>query len=549
VALYLLKVTYDSWVTTVLFWLSFPFLFGCALITIPLLIAELLEHQRTERIRQESDEQQMRVLSEVSHRIAEFQPPLGPFGASGYLFIPPNKVRSIIAMTAGTGLAGYVEEDFDTKKLVTAEDWFPIISPELRAVLKKQVRFGFDDELRFSGQWIVGAQGSGKTNLLSVQIAADLDRVAKGECSLFILDSQNELIPQIARLDRFLSGGDLEGKLIYLEPQASRPLALNPFDLTLRPGLSEEGREALISGATQMVKFFLSSILETDTSGQQRTMLEYVIPAVMEIPGATLVTLRQLVDEGGRALVEQHLRHLDTYEWLSKTLHSNDLRVTRVAIRNRIDGMLANRYFRGMFSSPANALDLFQELQDGKVVLINTKKGVLKDATAPFGRFFIARLLQATEERMLLPKANRKPVFAYIDEASDYVASDANVEELIDKARKQRVGLTFANQRVEQIDSTAVLSALRNCQIQFFNGAMKTWELSVRRAPAILVDVPHVDFATQPHISDYEFDMLREYMAERFGAAAVKEIIEPEILPPQRTLPPPGELPTGPEKY
>jgi hypothetical protein len=58
-----------------------------------------------------------------------------------------------------------------------------------------------------------------------------------------------------------------------------------------------------------------------------------------------------------------------------------------------------------MFSHPRSKLDLFAEMNAGKVILINTAKDLLKETgTEIFGRFFIAMIAQAAQERAVLPE-------------------------------------------------------------------------------------------------------------------------------------------------
>ena len=74
-----------------------------------------------------------------------------------------------------------------------------------------------------------------------------------------------------------------------------------------------------------------------------------------------------------------------------------------------------------MFSHPRSKLDLFSELNAGKIILINTAKDLLKEnGTEIFGRFFIALIAQAAQERAVLPERQRLPTFVYVDEAADY---------------------------------------------------------------------------------------------------------------------------------
>jgi hypothetical protein len=54
-----------------------------------------------------------------------------------------------------------------------------------------------------------------KTTFLTAQLLEDLKRVERSECSVIVMDSQNEdLIPPLARLSMFANGGAMEGKLI-----------------------------------------------------------------------------------------------------------------------------------------------------------------------------------------------------------------------------------------------------------------------------------------------------------------------------------------------
>lgn len=507
-------------------------------------------------------QREQEAVAEVRATIEHLMPPPGPFEVTTADALPPESSAAILApLSQLQSEWGYLLPGVLPPLRIFDEDEKPPKDPTLldliwnKDIIKQLTTSrsaGFTSEQRFTHQFVVGASHSGKTTYLSTQILQDLEAVERGECSLFVMDSQNELIPQIAKLRCFAEGEPLHGKLTYIEPHPLHPLALNIFDLKSHEDLTPEQRASVISGATQMVKFFLASVLEMDTSGHQNTMLEYVIPAVMHIPNATILTLQQLLSDEGRQLVEEHLRDYENYDWLSKRLYSPDQKITRTAIRNRVDGMMANTYFKRMFTQPRNQLDLFNELQGARVILVNTKKALLRDATQPFGRFFIAKLLQATEERMFLPKASRLPVYCYIDEAGDYIRQDANVEELIDKARKQRVSITFAVQAVEHIRTTEVLAALRRCGIQAYDGRPPYWTVSLRGQKPLRVLVPNTQFDELPHIDDEGFDRLRESMWNKYSSSGdVAPVYAPSALPPLLPAPPTREddLPTSPQPF
>jgi hypothetical protein len=427
------------------------------------------------------------------------------------------------------------------------------------------VPFDIPEDARIRHQWIVGAPGSGKTTFISAMIADDLKKVARNEASIFVMDSQNELIPDIANLELFAPGRPLHGKLIYLEPDPDYPLALNIFDTNkaFMTSLSSRDRAMLESGAIWMVEFFLSSLVKSDASPHQDTFLNYVIPALMAIPDATIFTLKELLEpaprNGPSPGYEKYKRHFtglrkDTQDWLRDRMHSAELATTRNAIRTRLDGFTARGFFHDMFSHPRNKLDLFEELQTGKVILVNTIRGLLKNGTEPFGRYFIARLLQAPEERMFLKRGSRLPVYVYIDEASDYISEEENIEELISNARKQNVALIIANQMESQIKSPIVRDALSRVAIQCRGQAARRgetprWDISIGSEEPVEIQVPNVNFADMPKMSERAFNAMLSEMRNRFSSPAGYEAAheeEPEETPPEE--PPKQERPQGPPR-
>jgi hypothetical protein len=415
--------------------------------------------------------------------------------------------------------------------------FFPNQALFMKAISELRVPYNpFSGDLRFRGQFIVGNPGTGKTNYLSVLINRDLNLVAADEASVLVMDSQNELVPDIARLSRFGPGGDLEGRLIYLEVNPEWPLALNIFDNDPKrfAHLPDEDKDVLLAGTQEMVSFFINAVAKADLSGHMETVLEHIVPAVMSIRGATVFTLQDLVadDQGGYERLKHRMEGLEEeeHEWLRRRLYSKEYVATLGAIRTRLDGLSANRIFRRMFRHPRSKFDLFRELQSSKVILINTKKAVLKKATEPFGRFFIAKLLQASEERMLIDRGRRRPVYCYIDEASDYIANEENIRELLDKGRKQLVSLNIAVQREDQITSETVLSALRHAAVQTRLSTKGFADFTLPGQPPRTVAVQEMRFDREPRMNDMDFGALRQKMRDFYCTPTAVDTNEAEIL-------------------
>ena len=97
-------------------------------------------------------------------------------------------------------------------------------------LLTTAVPFVLPEQTRFEHQWIVAGTGHGKTNALANLIVDDLQRVADGEASLVVIDSQNALIPSIAHLSCFAEGEALSDKLVLVDASdVEYPVALEPL--------------------------------------------------------------------------------------------------------------------------------------------------------------------------------------------------------------------------------------------------------------------------------------------------------------------------------
>ena len=112
---------------------------------------------------------------------------------------------------------------------------------------------------------------------------------------------------------------------------------------------------------------------------------------------------------------------------------------------------------------------MFTELNADKLILINTSKSLLKEqGTQILGRFFIAMIAQAAQERATLPDNQRMPTMVYIDEAQDYF--DQNIGLILSQARKYRVGMIMAHQYLGQLTSGLQEAFEANTSIKLAGG-------------------------------------------------------------------------------
>jgi len=364
------------------------------------------------------------------------------------------------------------------------------------------VPFPIPEQIRFAHQWILAPQGAGKTQAIQFQFLCDLPKVAGNEASIIVMDSQGDLIRNIAGLKCFAPGEILEGKLLLIEPDPDYPLALNIFDMgkDRLDEYSNRDQERLTNSTLELLTYVIGGLSETEMTPKQQTLFRYVLRACMQIPDATIHTFAEVLS--GDPKYQPYIDQLDGPAKLFFATQFNDVQFkqTKQEVAWRLMYLLENPTFERMFSNPKSKLDLFTELQSSKVILINTDKDLLKDKrTEMFGRFFIAMLLQSAQERASLSREQRKATFCYIDECHDYIANDANITTLLDQARKMNIGLILANQRCAQV-SPNVLDALCNVAIKqaraLSDSDAHTLARNMQTIPEFLTRQPERAFAT-----------------------------------------------------
>ncbi len=178
------------------------------------------------------------------------------------------------------------------------------------------------------------------------------------------------------------------------------------------------------------------------------------------------------MEPGSEKKFAPHIRKLSdtTRHFFDTEFTSREFDQTKKQVLRRLWGILENQTFERMFSHPRSRLDLFKEMNAGKVILINTAKDLLKEqGTEIFGRFFIAMIAQAAQERATLPEHKRTPTIVYVDEAQDYF--DRNIGLILAQARKYNVGIVLAHQYLGPLEPKLQEAFSANTAIRFAGGA------------------------------------------------------------------------------
>lgn len=391
------------------------------------------------------------------------------------------------------------------------------------------------DKKRYEHIHMVAGIGHGKTQAMQHFIAEDLAYL--GERSIIVIDSQGEMIQNILKLPI------PKENIVYINPRDTDYLpALNLFE-------SGEATNATI----EIYEYILGGILGAELTSKQGVVFRFVIRLILAIPNSNIDTLL--------AVFRDHTRFSSYYEeiggvtldFFENEFSTNQYRDTKSQVIRRIFTIKENDVLNGMFSSGETRLNLGDEMDQGKLILIDTAKDTLKEeGSRILGRFFIAKLVQAAQER----GEYKVPTHAYIDEAQDYF--DEKTEVFLSQLRKQKIGGFFAHQFLGQLPkvlqdafmtntNTKLVGGVSLKDARAFAGDMKsdpnwiadqpvgTFVTHVKGMPqGIAMSVPFFVMENGPKRDDW--DEMIEYQREQYSA---KPTPKPE--PDEETEPEDGK--------
>ncbi|WP_146618625.1 type IV secretory system conjugative DNA transfer family protein [Rhodoplanes elegans] len=389
------------------------------------------------------------------------------------------------------------------KPLLTADD--SDLSPEelaqtylngtpLLDLFLTPVPFVIPERVRMEHTHIIGGSGHGKTQLLQHLILSDL----RGDTqpALIVIDSQGEMLNTIHTRD---FGSAITDRVVLIDPEdIEHPPALNMFDAAngRLSGYSRLHREQIEASVIELYNYIFAAIAAEMTS-RQSTAFAFVTRLILSVEGATIHTLRELMEESAATIqqsrFEPHIRRLDrtSQAYFENQFFTKKYADLKQQIARRLYSVLSVPSFDRMFSSKVNKLDMFEAIQNRRIVLINTSKSLLKsDASALFGRYAIALAIRAAFERVATPE--RPPCYLIIDEAQEYF--DENIQTLLEQARKMNVGVVLAHQHLDQLTPALRSSIAANTSIKLAGG------ISDRDARALAPDMNSTgDFIRSMH--------------------------------------------------
>jgi hypothetical protein len=167
--------------------------------------------------------------------------------------------------------------------------------------LQTPLPFSIPFSTRFAHTHILGGSGHGKTQLLQHLILDDLKKLTEGKGSIVVIDSQGDMIRIITHLAEFSPSHpySLADRLVLIDPNdIEHPPCLNLFDFGLErlSTHSPVEREKLKNGAIALYEYLFGALLGAELTGRQGMIFTFLARLMMTIPGATIHTLMDLVE-------------------------------------------------------------------------------------------------------------------------------------------------------------------------------------------------------------------------------------------------------------
>lgn len=342
---------------------------------------------------------------------------------------------------------------------------------------------------------ITGGSGHGKTTLLENLLLKDIKDEAQP--AIVVIDSQRALIGKLSKL-----AAVHQRPLIIIDPKDAPGLNPFAFNHARYSAYDQEGKERVRNHTMELFGYLFDSLLGAELRVRQGAMFNYMIQVMLAMPetmgrNATLEDLITFTEKP-----EDYARAIDALPNIAKTFFAGDFlrpryNETKEQVRYRLHAILGNTSIARLFLAEENAVDFFDELNNGAIILIDTDKGFLGAKNSGYlGRIAITLLLQAILERDASGRPQRE-VFMYLDEAGEYF--DGSIETFLTEARKQRAAITLAHQHFGQMTNELRASVATNTATKYAGGLSaqdaRSAAQDMRTNPDFLMQVERLHFA------------------------------------------------------
>ena len=297
--------------------------------------------------------------------------------------------------------------------------------------------------------YIIGQTGAGKSTLIANMIAQDL----KSGAGLALIDPHGDL----ARDAVGLIPSYRAHELVYIDPaDLERPVGFNPL-ANVAPDDRALVADNIVASFRHVWADSWGPRLEYLLLNALRTLLEIDQPTLLMLP-------RLLTDDTWRSRHVKKLRDplLKSF-WLDEFAEYNDRFKSEALspVLNKVNRLLASPAIRNILAQPTPTFDIPFMLAHGRILIVNLSKGRIGEGPAHLlGALIVSAITQAALARATVSQSERRPFALYADEFHAYVTDSFQV--VLSEARKYGLGLTLANQFLDQMPEPLCAAILAN---------------------------------------------------------------------------------------
>ncbi len=328
-------------------------------------------------------------------------------------------------------------------KIVPAPDSVPkegiMLGYNNYAGVKKDIKVAPKDRLRHF--YIVGQTGTGKSSIMLLQAQQDVKKWnwfcmidPHGDLSEHILknypkDRVDDLI--------YFNAGDFE-----------RPVWFN----ILWAAKTEDERDLITN---DLVDMFVQMYWPKIFGPRIQDYFRNAVLTLMEQPdGGTLTEIvRLFTDEAFKQSKVKHVENPVVRSWWEKTYDSMGDREKNEMIpyfQSKFGPFTTTPIIRNIIGQPESSFDVYEAMQDGKIILLNLSKGKMGELNSKLlGSMMVTQLKVSALRRAQIPEEERNPFYLYIDEFQNFVSP--SIETILSEARKYKLGLVMAHQYIDQL--------------------------------------------------------------------------------------------------
>jgi len=309
--------------------------------------------------------------------------------------------------------------------------------------IKKEIRLDPID--RFRHVYIVWQTGTWKTTLMLLQAIRDLHE-GNGFC---YIDPHGDACEDL--LSRFPK--NRIDDLIYFDlSNTEYPIGFNVLQAE-----TEDERDIVTN---DLIEMFVNMYWPEIFGPRIQDYFRNACFLLMEQPEWwTLVDIMRLFTDD--AFAESKIRNVKNpviAAWWNKTykkMWAREKWEIIPFIQAKFGPFTTGVYVRNVIWQPQPAFNLFDAMQEKKIILCNLSKGLAWEVNSQLiWRMLTMQIKIAALKRASILQEERVPFFLYIDEFQNYVSK--SIESVLSEARKYRLWLTVAHQYIEQLKQSGL---------------------------------------------------------------------------------------------